>query len=161
MRCRLSPTAGVPSHTSGAAMCHTTRLLQRSNNETMSSFRQAGKKPGWLSHRRSFGPEPRGRVPGRRLPCVRGFKQGQLSLPGNERRSVVRSFSPKLSNLDFGAKFHHLSRGHAEEGCGAFGVVLQKYEESFAPCCHAHDLVTRDDRLAADVVSDMCGIDAA
>jgi hypothetical protein len=32
---------------------------------------------GWLSHRRSFGPEPRGRVPGRRLPC-RGFKQGQL-----------------------------------------------------------------------------------
>src|SRR3981081_15497 len=25
----------------------------------------------------SFGPEPQGRVPGRRLPC-RGFKQGQL-----------------------------------------------------------------------------------
>ena len=23
MRCRLSPTADVPSHTSGAAMCHT------------------------------------------------------------------------------------------------------------------------------------------
>src|ERR1700688_4349376 len=64
-------------------------------------------------------------------------------------------------NLDFGAKFHHLSRGHAEEGCGAFGVVLQKCEESLAPYCHAHDLVTRDDRLAADIISDLCGIDAA
>jgi hypothetical protein len=41
----------------------------------------------------SFGPEPRRRVPGRRLPC-RGFKQRPTSLPGNERRSVVRSFSP-------------------------------------------------------------------
>ena len=25
------------------------------------------------------------------------------------------------SNLDLSAKFHHISRGHAEEGCGAFG----------------------------------------
>jgi hypothetical protein len=40
----------------------------------------------------SFGPEPRGRVPGRRLPC-RGFKRRPTSLSGNERRSVVRSFS--------------------------------------------------------------------
>ena len=67
----------------------------------------------------------------------------------------------KLSNLDLSAKFHHLSRGHAEEGCGAFGVVLQKCEESLAPYCHAHDLVTRDDRLAADIICDICGVDAA
>jgi hypothetical protein len=32
------------------------------------------------------------------------------------------------SNLDLGTKFHHLSRRHAEEGRGAFGVVLQKCE---------------------------------
>src|SRR3984885_16092890 len=67
----------------------------------------------------------------------------------------------KLSNLDFSAKFHHLPRGHAEEGCGAFGVVLQKCEESLAPDCHAHDFVTRDDRLAANIISDICRIDAA
>src|ERR1700733_2867964 len=83
------------------------------------------------------------------------------SLPGNERRPVVRSFSPKLSNLDLSAKFHHLSRGHAEEGCGAFGIVLQKCEESLAPDCHAPDFVTRDDRLAANIISDICRIDAA
>src|SRR5882724_573005 len=83
------------------------------------------------------------------------------SLPGNERRSVVQSFSPKLSNLDLSAKFHHLSRGHAEEGCGAFGVVLQKCEESLAPDCHAHDFFTRDDLLAANIIGDICGIDAA
>jgi hypothetical protein len=45
------------------------------------------------------------------------FEAITYTLPGNERRSVVRSFSPKLSNLDLSAKFHHLSRGHAEEGC--------------------------------------------
>jgi hypothetical protein len=44
-----------------------------------------------LRLQRAHGPEPRGRVPGRRLPC-RGFKQRPTSLPGNERRSVVRSF---------------------------------------------------------------------
>src|SRR5260221_13134667 len=71
-----------------------------------------------------------------------------------------RSPPPPL-DLDLGAKFHHLSRGHAEEGCGAFGVVLQKCEESLAPYSHAHDLVTRDNRLAADIVSDICGVDAA
>src|SRR5258708_40112199 len=63
-------------------------------------------------------------------------------------------------NLDLGAKFHHLSRGHAEEGCRAFGVVLQNCEESLAPDCHAHDFVTRGDRLAADMVSDICRIGA-
>src|SRR5258707_1698842 len=98
---------------------------------------------------------------------VRGFlavsrvQARPTSLPGNERRSVVRSFSPKLSNLNLSAKFHHLSRGHAEEGCGAFGVVLQKCEESLAPDCHAHDFVTRDDLLAANIIGDICGIDAA
>jgi hypothetical protein len=45
-------------------------------------------------------------------------------------RPVSLAVIAKALNLDFGAKFHHLSRGHAEEGCGAFGVVLQKCEES-------------------------------
>ena len=68
---RTSSVRQVTSET-----CHN-QTLATQHNEAMSSFRQAG-KPGWLSHRRSFGPEPRGRVAGRRLPCVRGFKQGQL-----------------------------------------------------------------------------------
>ena len=140
---------------------HTTRLMHRSNDEAMSSFRQACglQSPGgyliaefWAWALRE---SPRKTLAASRV------QARPTSLPGNERRSVVRSFSPKLSNLDLSAKFHHLSRGHAEEGCGAFGVVLQKCEESLAPYCHAHDLVTRDDRLAADIVSDICGIDAA
>src|SRR3984957_1299250 len=124
------------------------------------SGRPAAYKARVVISSRSFGPEPRGRAPERRLPC-RGFKQGQLLCLCNERRSVVRSFSPKLSNLDLSAKFHHLSRGHAEEGCRAFGVVLQKCEESLAPDCHAHDFFTRDDLLAANIIGDICGIDAA
>ena len=64
MRCRLSPTAGVPSHTSGAAMCHTTKLLQRSNNEAMSSFRQAGlQSPGGYLIAEVLGPSPEGEFP--------------------------------------------------------------------------------------------------
>src|SRR4051812_404666 len=70
-------------------------------------------------------------------------------------------FFANVSNLDLSAEFHHLLRGHAEEGCGPLGVVLQKSKESLAPDCHAHDLVTRDNRLAADIISDLCGIDAA
>ena len=57
----------------------TTGLMHRSNDEAMSSFRQACglQSPGVVISSRSFGPEPRGRAPERRLPC-RGFKQGQL-----------------------------------------------------------------------------------
>src|SRR5437588_2981273 len=133
--------------------------MHRSNDEASPhSGRPAAYKAQGGSQ--SFGPEPRGRVSRRRFPC-REFEQGHSSLPGNERRSLVRSFSSKLSNLDLSSKFHHLSRGHAEEGCGAFGVVLQKCEESLAPYCHAHARVTWDDRLAADIISDLCGIDAA
>src|SRR5712675_2018294 len=95
------------------------------------------------------------------LAVCRGFKQGQLLCLAMNADLLSDRFSPKLSNLDLSAKFHHLSRGHAEEGCGAFGVVLQKCEESLPPYCHAHDLVTRDNRLAADIISDLCGIDAA
>ena len=39
--------------------------------------------------------------------------------------------------------------------------MLQKCEESLAPDCHAHDFFTRDDLLAANIIGDICGIDAA
>jgi hypothetical protein len=57
------------------------------------SGRPAAYKARVVISSQSFGPEPRGRVPGRRSSC-RGFKQRPTSLPGNERRSVVQSFSP-------------------------------------------------------------------
>lgn len=57
----------------------TTGLMHRSNDEAMCphSGRPAAYKARVVISSRSFGPEPRGRAPERRLPC-RGFKQGQL-----------------------------------------------------------------------------------
>src|SRR5260370_1871440 len=69
-------------------------------------------------------------------------------------RLFCRTLPRTSSNLDLRTKLHHLSRGHAEEGCGAFGVVLQKCEKRLAPDRHAHHPVARDDRLAADIISD-------
>jgi hypothetical protein len=43
MRCRLSPTADVPSHTSGAAMCQCTKSL-RSSPLRGSKSREAGSR---------------------------------------------------------------------------------------------------------------------
>src|SRR5882757_658158 len=76
-------------------------------------------------------------------------------------RLFCRTLPRISSNLDLRTKFHHLSRGHAEEGCGAFGVVLQKCEKRLAPDRHAHHPVARDDRLAADIISDGFRVDPA
>ena len=64
--------------TAGPYKSATTRLMHRSNDEAMSSFRQACglQSPGGYLIA-EFWAEPRGRAPERRLPC-RGFKQGQL-----------------------------------------------------------------------------------
>src|SRR6202171_2522137 len=78
---RSSPLSRHAKRPSACLKGATTRLMHRSNEEAMSSFRQAGglQSPGWFAE---FGPEPRGRVSGRPLPC-RGFKQGQL-LPARQ-----------------------------------------------------------------------------
>jgi hypothetical protein len=69
---------GVVRFSTFATKSARTRLMHRSNDEAMSSFRQAAAyKARVVISSRSFGPEPRERAPERRLPC-RGFKQGQL-----------------------------------------------------------------------------------
>jgi hypothetical protein len=86
---------GLKSDIAPCPKCATTRLMHRSNDEACPhSGRPAAYKARVVISSQSFGPEPRGKVPERRLPC-RGFKQGPSSLPGNERRSVFRSFSAK------------------------------------------------------------------
>ena len=79
MRCRLSPTADVPSHTSGVAVCHITRPLQRSTTKRCPHSSRP-ESPGGYLIAEVLARAPRG-VAGRRLPCVRGFKQGQLLCP--------------------------------------------------------------------------------
>src|ERR1700686_3811174 len=37
--------------------------------------------------------------------------------------------------------------------------MLQKCEESLAPDCHTCDLVAWDDRLASEIINDICRID--
>ena len=49
------------AHVRGSCLPHN-QTLATQHNEAMSSFQQAG-KPGWLSHRRSFGPGPEGELP--------------------------------------------------------------------------------------------------
>ncbi len=62
MRCRLSPTADVPSHTSGAAMCHTTRLLQRSITKRCPHSGRP-ESPGGYLIAEVLGPSPEGEFP--------------------------------------------------------------------------------------------------
>jgi hypothetical protein len=70
---------GIVRFSTFATISATTRLMHRSNDEAMCphSGRPAAYKARVVISSRSFGPEPRGRAPERRLPC-RGFKQGQL-----------------------------------------------------------------------------------
>ena len=56
---------GLKSDTATCPKSATTSLMHRSNDEAMSSFRQAGglQSPGWLSHRRVLGLSLEGEFP--------------------------------------------------------------------------------------------------
>ena len=75
---RSSPESGLKSDIGPCPVRATTRLMHRSNDEACPhSGRPAAYKARVVISSQSFGPEPRGKVPERRLPC-RGFKQGHL-----------------------------------------------------------------------------------